>query len=108
MPCSCAVSCISLSSGGIHALRLCSVPLDVDYNLKRLREVAKIVPYFSRMLRHSRQLLMLYLAGQTNSKFTLNSSTFNEDQLETRENFGHLQQALKSERKVTYACNRKH
>ena len=54
--------------GGTHALRLCSVPLDVSHGLQELRQSLSQTAYTARALQHSRRLLVLYLAGQMNGE----------------------------------------
>ncbi|KAL8594729.1 hypothetical protein ACOMHN_051675 [Nucella lapillus] len=49
------------------AFRLSSVPLDTSLSLQTLRGVLSQSRYTARALQHSRQLLVLYLAGQQNS-----------------------------------------
>lgn len=53
--------------GGIHSMRLCCVPLNINTSLSALREALDKSTYTARALRHSRRLLVLYLAGQQNS-----------------------------------------
>ena len=51
--------------------RVVSVPLDITQSLETLRSVLDSSQYTSRALQHSRKLLILYLAGQQNSKSLL-------------------------------------
>ena len=56
-------------TAGVKALKMCSVPLDVPHSLSTLREALNKSHFTSRALQHSRQMLVLYLAGQNQSKF---------------------------------------
>ncbi|KAI0218021.1 hypothetical protein LSAT2_030236 [Lamellibrachia satsuma] len=58
-----------LYQGAKSALKQCCVPLDVNYSLRLLREALGDSQYTARALNHSRQLLSLYLAGQTSVTF---------------------------------------
>ncbi|ESO99725.1 hypothetical protein LOTGIDRAFT_238729 [Lottia gigantea] len=49
------------------AKKLICVPLDYDYSLDTLRQVLDQSRYAARALRHSRKMLVLYLAGQQNN-----------------------------------------
>ena len=49
-------------------MKLCSVPLDVPHSLSALRQTLSKSQYNSRALQHSRQMLVLYLAGQNQGK----------------------------------------
>lgn len=51
-------------SGSSDALRLVSVPLDVNKSLQTLHQALELKHHTARSLEHSRQLLLCYLAGQ--------------------------------------------
>lgn len=51
-------------SGSLDALRLVSVPLDVNKSLQALHQALELKHHTARSLEHSRQLLLCYLAGQ--------------------------------------------
>lgn len=51
-------------SGSLDALRLVSVPLDVNKSLQTLHQALDLKHHTARSLEHSRQLLLCYLAGQ--------------------------------------------
>lgn len=51
-------------TGSIDALRLISVPMDINDSLNTLRQALDIKHHTARALEHSRQLLLCYLAGQ--------------------------------------------
>ncbi|KAJ7381666.1 hypothetical protein OS493_039772 [Desmophyllum pertusum] len=51
-------------SGSLDALRLVSVPLDVNNSLQALHQLLELKHHTARSLEHSRQLLLCYLAGQ--------------------------------------------
>ncbi|PFX16137.1 Uncharacterized protein C12orf55-like [Stylophora pistillata] len=51
-------------SGSLDALRLVSVPLDVNKSLQALHQALELKHHTARSLDHSRQLLLCYLAGQ--------------------------------------------
>ncbi|XP_064633928.1 cilia- and flagella-associated protein 54-like isoform X3 [Lineus longissimus] len=53
-------------SGGTHAMKNISVPLDVEASLDSLRVALDASQYTARALFHSRKLMVLYLAGQQN------------------------------------------
>jgi len=55
-------------SGSRDALRLISVPLDINDSLSTLRQALDIKHHTARALEHSRQLLLCYLAGQHKGK----------------------------------------
>ena len=57
-----------LLCAGIKSMKLCSVPLDVPHSLSALRQTLSKSQYNSRALQHSRQMLVLYLAGQNQGK----------------------------------------
>ena len=59
------IKCAFLAKDGQKSV---SVPLDVPLSLQTLREVLDKSQYTCRALHHSRKLLILYLAGQQNSK----------------------------------------
>ena len=69
------ISCACILLGGVGALRLSCVPLNVTQSLSALRETLGQSHYTARALRHTHKLLMLYLAGQMNGnsapRFTL-------------------------------------
>ena len=52
-------------------MKQCCVPLDLEYSLHLLREALGDSQYTARALNHSRQLLSLYLAGQTSGGLLL-------------------------------------
>lgn len=56
-------------SGSTEALRLISVPIDINESLSNLREALDIKHHTARVLEHSRQLLLCYLAGQQKGKY---------------------------------------
>ena len=51
-------------SGSTDALRLVSVPLDINDSLQTLHQALDMKHHTARSLEHSRQLLLCYLAGQ--------------------------------------------
>ncbi|XP_032221437.2 cilia- and flagella-associated protein 54 isoform X1 [Nematostella vectensis] len=55
-------------SGSTDAMRLVSVPLDVGTSLQTLREALDTKHHTARVLEHSRQLLLSYLAGQQDGR----------------------------------------
>ena len=54
--------------GSLDALRLVSVPLDVNKSLQALHQALELKHHTARSLDHSRQLLLCYLAGQQEGK----------------------------------------
>ncbi len=56
--------------GGLRAMQLCSVPLNVNSNLQSLRTALDKSNYTARALKNSRKLLALYLAGQQNCEYS--------------------------------------
>ena len=54
--------------GSVDALRLVSVPLDVNKSLQALHQALELKHHTARSLDHSRQLLLCYLAGQQEGK----------------------------------------
>lgn len=51
-------------SGCSDALRLVSVPLDINKSMDMLHSALELKHHTARALEHSRQLLLCYLAGQ--------------------------------------------
>lgn len=51
-------------SGSDDALRLVSVPININDSLQILHEALELKHHTARSLEHSRQLLLCYLAGQ--------------------------------------------
>ena len=51
-------------SGCEDALRLVSVPININGSLQALHEALELKHHTARSLEHSRQLLLCYLAGQ--------------------------------------------
>ena len=51
-------------SGSEDALRLVSVPLNINDSLQTLHQALELKHHTARSLEHSRQLLLCYLAGQ--------------------------------------------
>lgn len=56
--------------GSLDALRLVSVPLDVNKSLQALHQALELKHHTARSLDHSRQLLLCYLAGQQEGERT--------------------------------------
>ena len=55
-------------SGSKDALRLVSVPLDINKSMHVLHSALEIKHHTARALQHSRQLLLCYLAGQLDGR----------------------------------------
>lgn len=55
-------------SGSSGALRLVSVPVDINESLEALHQALNLKHHTARALEHSRQLLLCYLAGQHEGK----------------------------------------
>ena len=56
----------NLYNPAVDGLRLVSVPIDINSNLEKLREVLNSKQYSARALEHCRKLMMLFLAGKQN------------------------------------------
>lgn len=76
--------------GAKSALKQCCVPLDVNYSLRLLREALGDSQYTARALNHSRQLLSLYLAGQTSGRSSLSCGTELSEVLSTSQDIPQL------------------
>lgn len=63
-------------SGSLDALRLVSVPLDVNKSLQALHQALELKHHTARSLEHSRQLLLCYLAGQQEGELAGNHCVF--------------------------------
>ena len=55
-------------SGSDDALRLVSVPININDSLQILHQALELKHHTARSLEHSRQLLLCYLAGQQEGK----------------------------------------
>ena len=55
-------------SGSDDALRLVSVPININDSLQILHQSLELKHHTARSLEHSRQLLLCYLAGQQEGK----------------------------------------
>ena len=60
-------------SGSEDALRLVSVPININGSLQALHEALELKHHTARSLEHSRQLLLCYLAGQQEGKQALDN-----------------------------------
>ena len=59
----------NLYNPAVDGLSLACVPMNINSNLDRLREVLNSKQYSARALQHCRKLIILFLAGKQNGLF---------------------------------------